>query len=90
MHTTSKILNRDYITVNTVGEGEAEFYQNGVKTSGWWKNANNGLRFYSTKSTPTSEGVGAPTGTPTESVGEELEEIKFVPGKMWIEVITKS
>jgi len=46
MHTTSKVLSIDYINVNTVGEGEAEFYQNGIKTSGTWKNNNNDLRFY--------------------------------------------
>ncbi|OGN09359.1 MAG: hypothetical protein A3J46_04870 [Candidatus Yanofskybacteria bacterium RIFCSPHIGHO2_02_FULL_41_11] len=46
MHTTSKVLNKDYITVNTTGEGEAEFYQNGIKTGGKWKNVANDFRFY--------------------------------------------
>lgn len=66
MRTSSKILNIDYISVNTKGEGEADFYQNGIKTSGIWKNHNNDLRFYSAKG----------------------QEMKFVPGKIWIEVIT--
>src|SRR3989338_5337375 len=66
MRTTSKVLNIDYISVKTTGEGEAEFYQNGIKTSGTWKNINNDLRFYDTNG----------------------QEMKFVPGKMWVEIIT--
>ena len=82
MHTASKILSIDYVSVNTVGEGEAEFYQNGIKTDGTWKNNNNDLRFYDAKSTPTPGGVGAPT--------EASEEMKFVPGKMWIEIVAEN
>lgn len=67
MRTTSRVLSIDYISVNAVGEGEAEFYQNGIKTSGTWKNAANDLKFYDTSS----------------------QEMKFVPGKMWIEIVTK-
>jgi hypothetical protein len=67
MHTTSRVLSIDYITVNTVGEGEAEFYQNGIRISGTWRDGNGNLRFY-------------------DSSGQEM---KFVPGKMWIEIITK-
>src|SRR3989344_6120958 len=66
MRTTSRFLNIDYISVKTTGEGEAEFYQNGIKTSGAWKNINNDLRFYDTNG----------------------QEMKFVPGKMWVEIIT--
>lgn len=79
MHTTSRFLNIDYISVNTVGEGEAEFYQNGIKISGTWKSDTNGLRFYGAKPAPTLKEVGAPT--------EASGEMKFVPGKMWIEII---
>lgn len=67
MHTASKVLNRDYVTVNTVGEGSAELYQNGIMISGTWKNIANGLKFYDADS----------------------QEIKFIPGKMWIEIVTK-
>ncbi|MBI4158229.1 MAG: DUF3048 domain-containing protein [Candidatus Yanofskybacteria bacterium] len=66
IHTTSRVLNRDYITVNTVGEGEAGFYQNGVRVGGKWKNLANDLKFYDTNN----------------------QEMKFVPGKMWIEITT--
>ena len=66
MRTTSRILNIDYISVDTVGEGEAEFYQNGVRMSGKWKNVADDLRFYDANS----------------------QEIKFIPGKMWIEITT--
>lgn len=66
MHTTSKVLSIDYISVDTVGEGEAEFYQNGIKTSGTWKNIDDNLRFYDTNG----------------------QEMKFVPGKIWIEIVT--
>lgn len=96
MHTTSKVLSIDYISVNTVGEGDAEFYQNGIKISGTWKNNGNGLRFYSMKSAPTPKGVGAPkptseVGSRDRSVGAEASgEMKFIPGKMWIEVVTNS
>lgn len=65
--TTSKVLSRDYISVNTVGEGDAEFYQNGVKASGKWKNLADDLRFYDTGG----------------------QEMKFVSGKIWIEIITE-
>ena len=65
MYTTSRVLSIDYISVDTVGEGEAEFYQNGIKIGGTWKN-NGGLKFY-------------------DNNGGEM---KFVPGKMWVEVIT--
>lgn len=67
MHTVSSILNLDYITVKTAGEGEAEFYQNGIKISGIWKNIANDLKFYDT----------------------DGQEMKFIPGKMWIEIIIK-
>lgn len=67
MHTSSRVLSKDYISVATIGEGEAEFYQNGVKMSGSWKNNDSGLKFYNT-------------------TGGEME---FIPGKMWIEIITK-
>jgi hypothetical protein len=67
IHTVSKVLNIDYITVNTVGEGPAEFYQNGIIISGTWKNIANDLKFYDIND----------------------QEMKFVPGKMWIEIITK-
>lgn len=66
MRTTSKILSVDYISMNTIGEGEAEFYQNGIKISGTWKNNNNDLKFYDTNG----------------------QEMKFIPGKMWIEILT--
>ena len=68
MHTVSEILNRDYITVNTTGEGEAEFYQNGTMVSGIWKNIADNLKFYDING----------------------QEMKFVPGKMWIEVLATS
>ena len=67
VHTVSKVLSIDYISVNTIGEGEAEFYQNGIKISGKWKNLDNNLKFYDTNG----------------------QEMKFIPGKMWIEIITK-
>ena len=67
MRTRSAVLSIDYISVSTAGEGEAEFYQNGIKTGGTWKNSNNDLRFYDTNG----------------------QEMKFVPGKMWVEVVTK-
>lgn len=67
MHTVSGVINLDYITVKTVGEGEAEFYQNGIRISGSWKNIANDLKFYDT----------------------DGQEIKFIPGKMWIEIIIK-
>ncbi|HXK40809.1 MAG TPA: DUF3048 domain-containing protein [Candidatus Paceibacterota bacterium] len=67
MRTRSAVLSIDYISVSTAGEGEAEFYQNGIKTGGTWKNSNNDLRFYDTNG----------------------QEMKFVPGKMWIEIVTK-
>ncbi|MEK7603730.1 MAG: DUF3048 domain-containing protein [Patescibacteria group bacterium] len=67
MHTVSGVLNLDYITVKTAGEGEAEFYQNGIKISGMWKNIANDLKFYDT----------------------DGQEMKFIPGKMWIEIATK-
>ena len=66
MRTTSKVLSIDYISVDTVGEGEAEFYQNGIRISGVWKNSTDGLKFYDNNN----------------------QEMKFVPGKMWIEIIT--
>lgn len=49
MHTTSRVLSIDYISVNTVGEGEAEFYQNGIRVSGTWRpdaEVDGALRFY--------------------------------------------
>jgi len=74
MRTTSKVLSIDYISVDTVGGGDAEFYQNGIKTSGTWKNpaksedrGAGALRFYDTNG----------------------EEMKFVPGKMWMHFVTK-
>lgn len=67
MHTVSSVINLDYITVKTVGEGEAEFYQNGIRISGSWKNIANDLKFYDT----------------------DGQEMKFIPGKMWIEIIIK-
>src|SRR3989344_4302230 len=48
MKTTSSVLSIDYISVKTEGEGEAEFYQNGVKISGTWKNNADDLKFYDT------------------------------------------
>ena len=66
MHTMSRVLNRDYITVNTAGEGEAEFYQNGTRIGGTWKNTVSNLKFY-------------------DASGQEM---KFVPGKMWMEITT--
>ena len=67
MHTVSSPINLDYITVKTVGEGEAEFYQNGIRISGSWKNIANDLKFYD----------------------NDGQEMKFIPGKMWIEIITE-
>lgn len=83
MYTTSKFLNRDYISVVTTGEGRADFYQNGIKASGMWKNNNNdGLRFYSTKSIlPTPGGIGVSI--------EASGEMEFVLGKMWIEIVAE-
>src|SRR3989338_2350240 len=81
MRTRSAVLSIDYISVSTAGEGEAEFYQNGIKTGGTWKNTGDDLNFYSTKSAQATGGVGAPT--------ETSGEMKFIPGKMWIEVVTK-
>jgi hypothetical protein len=66
MHTSSIDLNRDYIKVNTLGEGKADFYQNGIVTNGTWKSSDNGIKFFDDKG----------------------EEMKFVIGKMWIEVVT--
>jgi len=37
MRTSSRVLNKDYISVNVVGEGEAAIYQNGVRITGKWK-----------------------------------------------------
>jgi len=37
MKTTSRFSNKDYLTVDTTGEGEAYIYQNGVKISGRWE-----------------------------------------------------
>ena len=65
IRTSSKILSIDYISVDTVGEGEAEFYQNGIRTNGTWKNNGDGLKFYDVNG----------------------GEMKFIPGKMWIEIV---
>ena len=67
MKTTSSVLSIDYISVKTEGEGEAEFYQNGVKISGTWKNNADDLKFYDTAG----------------------QEMKFIPGKMWMHFVTK-
>ena len=37
VHTPSSILNKDYITVQTTGQGAADVYQNGTIMSGTWK-----------------------------------------------------
>lgn len=68
MRAKSRVLNIDYISVNTTGEGDAEFYQNGIRIDGKWKNEASDLKFYDTNS----------------------QEMKFVPGKMWIEIVTDS
>ena len=67
MHTTSKILNRDYVSVDVKSGGEAEFYQSGVRSGGYWENLGNNLKFYD----------------------NNRQEMKFVPGKIWIEIVTK-
>ena len=67
MRTGSTVLSIEYVSVNTVGEGEAEFYQSGIKTIGAWKNNASNLKFY-------------------DALGQEM---KFIPGKMWIEITTK-
>lgn len=71
MKTSSRVLNKDYISVSVVGEGEAVIYQNGVRTTGKWKKdpvqLSAKLYFY--------DGSG--------------QEIKFVPGKIWVEIEIK-
>ena len=37
MHTSSSVLNKDYVTVQTTGQGTADVYQNGTVMSGTWK-----------------------------------------------------
>jgi hypothetical protein len=37
MHTSSSVINKDYITVQTTGQGSVDIYQNGTVTSGTWK-----------------------------------------------------
>ncbi len=37
MHTPSSVLSKDYITVQTTGQGTIDVYQGGVVTSGVWK-----------------------------------------------------
>lgn len=73
--TTSKFSNKDYLTVDTTGEGGAYIYQNGVKISGQWKkdpsSIGSKLFFYTTE---TQNGIE--------------KEIEFTPGKIWVEIIT--
>ena len=79
MHTASRVLNSDYITVDTVGEGSAEFYQNGIMISGTWKNI----------ATETRPRAGPSPGNDLKFYDADSKEMKFVPGKMWIEIVTK-
>ncbi len=71
MKTSSRVLNKDYISVNVTGEGEADIYQNGIRITGNWKKdpvqLSSKLYFY--------DGNG--------------QEIKFVPGKIWVEIIAQ-
>lgn len=68
--TSSRVLNKDYISVNVTGEGEAIIYQNGIRITGKWEKDPSQLSaklyFYD----------------------ENGQEIKFVPGKIWIEIVT--
>ena len=79
MHTASRVLNSDYITVDTVGEGSAEFYQNGIMISGTWKNI----------ATETRPRAGPSPENDLKFYDADSKEMKFVPGKMWIEILTK-
>ncbi len=70
MKTSSRVLSKDYIRVDVVGEGEAVIYQNGSGISGTWKKdssqMSSKLYFYDMND----------------------QEIKLVPGKIWVEIIT--
>ena len=69
METSSRVLDKDYISVDVVGEGEAVIYQNGSSMSGQWKKdpsqTSSKLYFYDTNG----------------------QEIKLVPGKIWVEIV---
>ena len=71
MKTKSKYLNKDYISVDTQGSGEAVIYQGGIMLTGKWQKdplaPDSKLYFY-------------------DNGGEE---IKFLPGKIWVEITTK-
>lgn len=66
--TTSKYLNKDYISIETQGSGEAIIYQGGISISGKWQKdlsvLDSKLSFYD----------------------NNKEEIKFLPGKIWVEI----
>lgn len=68
MKTSSRILSKDYIRVDVVGEGEAVIYQNGSSISGTWKKdpsqTSSKLYFYDMNG----------------------QEIKLVPGKLWVQI----
>ncbi|MEX2090654.1 MAG: DUF3048 domain-containing protein [Candidatus Paceibacterota bacterium] len=70
MKTSSRILNKDYISVSVAGEGDVLVYQNGSTITGKWKKdparLDSKLYFYDNNG----------------------QEIKFLPGKIWIEIIT--
>lgn len=70
--TTSKYLSKDYISIETQGNGEATIYQGGTLISGKWQkdpvNLDSKLYFYD----------------------NEGKEINFLPGKIWVEIISNS
>lgn len=70
MKTISKFLKEQYISVDVVGNGTAQIYQNGTVVSGKWSKdssqLDSKLYFYD----------------------DSGDEIKFAPGKIWVEIIT--
>ena len=71
MNTTSKFLKEQYISVEVLGEGVAQIYQNGSVVNGKWEKdaaeLDSKLYFYD----------------------DSGKEIKFAPGKIWVEIVTQ-
>ena len=69
MKTSSRVLSKDYIRVDVVGEGDVVIYQNGSSISGTWQKdpsqTSSKLYFYDMNG----------------------QEIKLVPGKIWVEIV---
>ncbi|MEK7076116.1 MAG: DUF3048 domain-containing protein [Patescibacteria group bacterium] len=71
MNTTSKFLKEQYISVEVLGEGVTQIYQNGSVVNGKWEKdaaeLDSKLYFYD----------------------DSGKEIKFAPGKIWVEIVTQ-